>query len=538
MLLHHPEIVCQNRSIPKDQPALSKRPATNLATSSEVLPAAPNRLPDFVKVEKNLASLGFFTPSSKRIRKATSKRITFHRVVDGQRMTVAATIVPGAIYGLPITADQDKYLALQKIIGDLRRDNGRVANPVAFSSAQLLALLRKCRDSGKNYQEVSEWLDVMSATTIVSEGVVYLAGRKRWVKDRFRVFDRAVSAGQEIEPGRVADRNFVWLSEWQLENINNNYLLPVDFEAYRQLRNHIAKALVPLLQIWLYASREKGSFDKRYDELCQILNIGQFKAPSRIRQQLGPSLEELVAHGYLARWDLPKTADGSAYKVVFFHGPKFHRDRRQRLEAAEAAELLLEEPDAEAAAVPPSAIVPDQSLLGELTRRGVLEGVARRLLRRIPPGQPIQDQLEWGDYVINQEPAKFRNPAGFYVSLLRENVEVPESFVTSHRRREEDQRLENERRALDQKAEQELAYRDYQQDAVEAHIRTLKPAEYERRVAEKKAAVVERHPQAAQWTPTHLAAYADVQVRADLSRELSLMTFDQFARGKDGNAAS
>ena len=83
---------------------------------------------------------------------------------------------------------------------------------------------------------------------IISEGAVYLAGKKRWVKDRFHVFERAVSFGKELEPGVVADRNYIWFSDWQLENINNNYLIPVDLETYRQLRNHIAKTLVPLLQ--------------------------------------------------------------------------------------------------------------------------------------------------------------------------------------------------------------------------------------------------------------------------------------------------
>jgi len=41
----------------------------------------------------------------------------------------------------------------------------------------------------------------------------------------------------------LADRNDVWLSAWQLENINGNYLLPVDLETYRKLSNSIAKAL-------------------------------------------------------------------------------------------------------------------------------------------------------------------------------------------------------------------------------------------------------------------------------------------------------
>jgi hypothetical protein len=65
----------------------------------------------------------------------------------------------------------------------------------------------------------------------------------------------------------VADKNYVWLSTWQLENINSNYLLPIDLDTYRKLRNQIAKILVPLLQVWLYASRAEGRFEKRYPEL-------------------------------------------------------------------------------------------------------------------------------------------------------------------------------------------------------------------------------------------------------------------------------
>ena len=66
-------------------------------------------------------------------------------------------------------------------------------------------------------------------------------------------------------------------------------------------KNHIAKALVPLLQIWLYATRDEGVFEKRYDELCQILNIRQWTYPSKIKEKLGPSLDELKQFGYLSR---------------------------------------------------------------------------------------------------------------------------------------------------------------------------------------------------------------------------------------------
>jgi hypothetical protein len=319
----------------------NKKPAVNKSsadpTQENKLPASGYEAlamvePDFVKIEKNLASFGFFTPSSKRIKNAKAKTITFTRWVDGKRIEAKVTIAPAALYGLPITADQDKFIAFQKVIEGLRQEQGVVKNPVGFTSADMLRLLGRNKDSGKNYQDIIEWLDVMTTTTILSEGAVYFAGKSVWAKDRFHVFDRAVSVGKEMPGGEVADKNYVWLSEWQLENINNNYLLPIDYDAYKQLKNHIAKALVPLLQIWLYASRDNGYFEKRYDELCQMLSITQYRKPSDIKRWFASSLDELKEHGYLADWQIEKTSDGKAYKIVFYHGEKFHRDRRRRIE--------------------------------------------------------------------------------------------------------------------------------------------------------------------------------------------------------------
>lgn len=131
--------------------------STALKASAETLPST-----EFVKVEKNLASLGFFTPSSKRLRNAQEESFTITTITDGQRMELRGTIIPSAKYGLPITADQDKWIALCKLLTDIIRKEGRVTNPVSFTSAEILRLLHKHRHSGKNYREVEEWLDVLS----------------------------------------------------------------------------------------------------------------------------------------------------------------------------------------------------------------------------------------------------------------------------------------------------------------------------------------------------------------------------------------
>src|ERR1022692_56568 len=106
---------------------------------------------DFIKIEKNLASLGFFTPSHKRISDVKQKIVALSREVNGRRLEARATILPSAQYGLPTTADQDTYLAILKLATDMHKKYGRVTNPISFTSAELLRLQGKSCVSGYHY---------------------------------------------------------------------------------------------------------------------------------------------------------------------------------------------------------------------------------------------------------------------------------------------------------------------------------------------------------------------------------------------------
>src|ERR1700721_868098 len=133
----------EGRNTTEKEGSLEGEVQTTLESRSETLPST-----EFVKVEKNLASLGYFTPSSKRLRNAQEKSFTITTVVDGKRMELKGTIIPSAKYGLPITADQDKWIALCKILTDILRKEGKVTNPIAFTSAEILRRLHKHRHSG------------------------------------------------------------------------------------------------------------------------------------------------------------------------------------------------------------------------------------------------------------------------------------------------------------------------------------------------------------------------------------------------------
>jgi hypothetical protein len=515
------------------------------------LQAAASQLPsnDFVKVEKNLASLGFFTPSSKRTRNEKAKTVAVTVVIDGKRIEAKATIAPTALFGLPITADQDKWLALHKILEDIQARDGQVTNPVCFSSAELLALLKIYKDSGKNYRDVGDWLDVMVGTTIISEGAVYFAGKRTFGKDTFHVFDRAVSFGKELPDGTIADKNYVWLSQWQLQNINDHHQLPIDLDTYRQLKHHISKALVPLLQIWLYATRDEGVFEKRYAELCQILDIRQWTCPSKIKEKLGPSLEELKQFGYLADWKIEKTSDQQGYKVLFFHGEKFHSDLRARQSRKQLAnrspgpitessqhpgqinredrgQLAL----AHAVFATTSATQHfDPVLVSELTRRGINEKKAHELLANLKPGQEkeLGRQLEHAEQLVKESQVPVTNPAGFIIRLIEYNTPVPDGFETKAQRtvRAERERQEGERRAAKEARQQlEWEYDEYRDEETDHYIE-VNAATFEA----LKDAKWKEDREHFTFTTESMARMA---ARFEMQKQITFLTFEEFLERK------
>jgi hypothetical protein len=523
---------------------------------------------NFTKIEKSLASLGFFTPSSRRLKNQKSKTISFTREVNGKRVEVSAEIIPSAMFGLPVTADQDKWLALQKIITNTLQQEGKVTNPIRFRSADLLRLLGRSTKAGKNYNEINEWLDVMFTTSILSKGVVYIAGQKRFAKDRFSVFDRAVSVGKELADGTTADANYVWLSAWQLENINNNFLMPIDLETYQELKNRVAKALVLLLQVWLFASQKAGSFEKRYDELCEILALQHYTSLSQILRQLRPSLEELREYEYLSKWQIEKTADRKAYKIILFHGPKFHRDRRRRIEQknqgdtsiivaqSEPAEVELPQPgriesseapvvaarssESKPATAPSRSADPapvDQpkdveaidlksNLVDELSMRGIRPSFATKLLESMSV-----DRLEQvGNYIDYWDSAKKTKEVGqgFLVSLIKEGSALPATFETRDQRKV---RLAGEDRRKNLARVQELLKIDYEKHCsqmVDRYITELLPAgEFENRVAAYKE---ETSNLSGFWNerPGLADQLARHAVRAEIAKEVEIPSYEDF----------
>jgi Replication initiator protein A len=386
--------------------------------TQSTLPVVVEQL-DLVRVEKSLHSLGFFASTANQ--EISRTIVQMFRRPDGQRIQAKAVIEGIPSLGLPTTADRDKYMAFMKIALDQRDFEGQLTNPIRFTGAEIIKLLR-LRKGGFHYDEINDWCKRMVATTIMSEASVFMADRRQYATDTFHVFDRVVLIGEELHDGTRSEFYQVYLSHWQLTNLNQGYLLPLDFNAYLKLKRDIAKALFGHLSVWFYASRGQ-SIEKRYPDLCQLLNIRAYPHLSKARSVLEPSLNELTDIGYLSNWELIRTARGADFKLILSPGkrlltlPNFSAVAKPELRAALEARL--------------------PNWVGELIERGVAERKARQLALDVPDQQPVLDQIEYAEHLIAQDRrgrGKITNPAGFLIWAIESNLSVPVDFQTSRKK--------------------------------------------------------------------------------------------------------
>ncbi len=375
---------------------------------------------DLVRVEKSLHSLGFFASTANRQISRTIVQI--FRRSDGHKIQAKAVIEGIPSLGLPTTADRDKYMAFMKIALDQREFQGQLTNPIRFSGADMIKLLR-LRKGGFHYDEINDWCKRMVATTIMSEASIFMADRRQYATDTFHVFDRVVLVGEELHDDTRSEFYQVYLSQWQLTNLNQGYLLPLDFNAYLKLKRDIAKALFGHLSVWFYASRGQN-IEKKYPDLCQLLNVRAYPHLSKARSVLEPSMAELTEIGYLSSWELVRTTRGTDFKLTLSPGKRL-------LSLPNFSSVV--NPEARAAL---EARLP--SWVGELVERGVAERKARQLSLDITEEQPVSDQIEYAEYLIQQDRrgrGKISNPAGFFIWAIENNLAVPGEFETTRKRR-------------------------------------------------------------------------------------------------------
>jgi hypothetical protein len=286
--------------------------------------------PELIKGEKHLEALGLFSPSTKRNKRGgrlTRKKVKVFEK-DGVKIKVEITFMGVEGYGLPIVSDLDIFRAFQKIVTEQFQQDGEIEIPIAFTAADIR------RVSGKTHGwfdiEVKEWIKRMVLTGIEAEQTVWHAGKQEWLSGVFHVFTKGIAKGEKLGDGRIADKYYVWLEDWYLQNFNFKLWKYIDYDLHKNLKTSIAKVLYPILDAMFYAGGG-NPVSKRYDDLCDELDITRYRYLSDIQKRFDPALEDLRVQGYLAKWEYAKTQDDRGYKITFWPGKRYFLIHGNRL---------------------------------------------------------------------------------------------------------------------------------------------------------------------------------------------------------------
>ena len=392
---------------------------------------------DLVRFEKNLLQIGFFGANDARDKHRTSRRIEQIVSRNGHKVKVAAEFRGSEQLGLPSTTDRDKFIALLKIVSEERVKTGQISNPVRFSGYRMIQELGLSRN-GEIYEEILRWGKRMTDTTITSEQVVYRAAKKLYSDEVLHVFRSFKRTGSSNLDGSEKQENYeVILEDWLLENLNQRYVIPEDFNAYKQLTRPTAKGIFGNLHLWFHASQGKP-VEKDYAELCNLLNVQAYPHLSKIKSTMGLALSELVNIKYISKWDVQPMSSKAGYKIVMSPGAELLRVLHNS--RSEQREVVGELPP------PPKALrSADEEAINLLMKHGIAAAKARQLAERYS-SDVITDTVEHFENEHNAGKRKrVENPSGLIIWSLENQVPVPAGFISSRRREELRQAQERER---------------------------------------------------------------------------------------------
>ncbi len=505
---------------------------TNRRTRSDHQQSTSSLMPisvdvDLVRFEKNLLQIGFFGANDARDKNRTSRRIEQMVIRNGNKIKVAAEFRGSESLGLPSTTDRDKFIALLKIVSEERIKTGAIANPIRFSGYRLIQELGLSRN-GEIYEEILRWGKRMTDTTITSEHVVYRAEKKVYSDEVLHVFRSFRRTGSSNLNGTERQEHYeVILEDWLLENLNQRYVIPEDFNAYKQLTRPTAKGIFGNLHLWFHASQGRP-VEKDYSELCNLLNVQAYPHLSKIKSTMGLALNELVAIKYLTKWDVQKMSSKAGYKVVLMAGEELIAIlTNTRPERRESLPTLSD--GARGEADTSSLKDEEQEALNLLKQYGVVPSKASKLLSIYGHDKVIETVEYLVAQAIEGKRKNIDNPAGLIIYSLESKLPVPPSFVTSRKRKAAEE-IQNRKQLKDRMMlRHEITYAQWLEDQQDRAIRErYSDAELELKLCELVAALTRSDERVRRMAETSRRELAYIGLRREIAAEKGLPGFEEW----------
>ncbi len=257
--------------------------------------AAPLVAAPIVRQEANLLRFPFFALGRKRLANRKGVLIRGRTTLDEKPCDFEYRITCNSDDLYPGPLARKVHYGLVYLLQ--AKQKSPYQNPIEFTWRELARTIG-CNGSGSMQQLLKESIRSIHGTRIRS---TYALKNNEGLpmKSRERGFSlyREYIFFNEVLPDRqtLADKNFVWLSDWYLHNLNSLYCGPLDFALWLRLdeRSPIASRLYEFLTFNFTGPWPTFTID--YENLCRFLPVAPKVHVSQVKQQFGVALQLIQA---------------------------------------------------------------------------------------------------------------------------------------------------------------------------------------------------------------------------------------------------
>ena len=379
-------------------------------------------LPEIIKSEVNLLVLPFFALERKDKRLKTEYK-KIDKKGDPKKEKVW-NVSANPEYGYPGPFDREVHKAIEQIISEILREEGKIKNPIPFSIYNLCNRMG-ITDAGDNYQRTKKALERIQATVIKSEKVFYHKGKKKWISSVFSLYDAVIFRGEELEDGSITEINLLFLSDIYLQSLNSRYTKPIDYTYWRSLESKIASRLYEILGVKFYGVRNKKErfIHYKYVTLCQLLPLTPYRYISQAKRQLNSGNDELKDSGFISEYEWRENGDKD-WLIKYWPGERAKEEmKRAKMRVIDfQTEEYLPGPKEEVKEFSKEQV----DLVNKLVKINVSKVTAENIIR-----SNDQELIKKWIEAINYTNAD--DKAAYIVKAIRENWQFPEEYLREKR---------------------------------------------------------------------------------------------------------
>lgn len=192
------------------------------------------------------------------------------------------------------------------------------ANPIEFTWRELMDTIGIAA-GGRSVDQLKKAIRSIEGTRIRSKFALKNADNQH-LKSRERgygLYSEFVFCDELMPDNQtIASKNFIWLADWYLANINSLYCSPIDHTLWQQLDDSspIASRLYEFFTFNFSGVWPTLTID--YEKLCRFLPVAAKTHLSQIEQQFGPALSLIINAGILADANWQKGKRGQPQLTV------------------------------------------------------------------------------------------------------------------------------------------------------------------------------------------------------------------------------